>query len=355
MKSIIDIVMKDKETKDSPALSSYLFSEDEKVDFLSTNILILNLLYSGKVNGGIPLGRMSMISAPTMLGKSFIGYGLVKNAQKKGMQVCIIDTERAFNFNFALSLGIDIDPKQLVVLQENSIEEVMGIITTISDGIPKDERKNIFFLIDSWGSLVTSRTMENALTGNDKADMTMAQKKNTLANIMLNTRATYFVINHTYTNTGGMGDPLKIPGGSKILYNCDSVVLGRSRAKEKKNASDPTITGNIIIAETHKSRFSREKSKLKYRIKVNGGLDIFYGILDDALEFGVVEKPKMGKYSRPCVEKDKEWTEKKLYCSEFWLPVFKETNFKQMLEEKYTYKNELDIVLDEETLDEITG
>ena len=58
MKSIYDIVMKDKETKDSPALSSYLFKEDEKVDFLSTNVIPLNLLFSGRVDGGIPIGRI---------------------------------------------------------------------------------------------------------------------------------------------------------------------------------------------------------------------------------------------------------------------------------------------------------
>lgn len=354
-KSIYDIVIKDKATKDSPALSEYLFTEDEDVEFISTNVIALNLLFSGRVDGGIPKGRISMISAPSMLGKSFIGYGLVKNAQKKGMQICIIDTERAFSFQFAQAIGIDVSPENLVVLQENSIENVMGMITTIANEVEKDDRKNVFFVIDSWGSLVTSKTMSNALTGNDAADFTIPKKKNNLANIMLNTKCTFFVINHIYDNLGGMGDTVSVPGGRKIVFNSDTVVLGRSRAKEKKSSSDKTVVGHLITAETYKSRWSKEKSKLKFRIKVDGGLDIFYGILDDALEGGYIEVPKMGYCSRKHIKDDKPVKNTKIYNSDFWLPIFKDTDFKEFLEKKYTFSSPLDISTEEDALNEITG
>jgi len=355
MRSIYDIVIKDKETKDSPSLSSYLFTEDEKVDFISTNVITLNLLFSGRVQGGIPVGRISMISAPSMLGKSFIAYGLVKNAQRKGMQVCIIDTERAFNFQFAKTIGIDISEEKLVVLQDNGIEEVAGIITTICKEIPKDERKNIFFVIDSWGALVTSKTLENAYEGNDKADMTIPKKKNNLANIILNQKATFFIVNHVYDNTGGMGDIIQIPGGRKIIFNSDSVVLGRSRAKVTRTITDKTVVGHIITAETFKSRFSKEKSKLQYKIKYDGGLDIFFGILEDALEAGVLEIPKQGYYSRKCVPEDVPVKEDKIYNAEYWLPVFKNTDFTAWLETKYTFQNTLDISNQTDILEQLVS
>jgi RecA/RadA recombinase len=354
-KNLFDIIMHDKETKNSPALSNYLITEDEQIEFLSTNVLSLNLLFSGRVDGGIPKGKLSMISAPSMLGKSFIGYGLIRNAQKQGMQTCLIDTERAFSFQFAKSIGINIEQDKLVVLQENSIEEVSSIIVTICNEVEKKERKNILFVIDSWGSLVTSKTIDDALTGNDVADFTIPKKKNNLANIILNTRATFFIINHIYDSMNVMGDSLSIPGGRKIVFNSDTVVLGKSRAKEKKSASDNTIIGHIITAETYKSRWGKEKSKLQFRIKNEGGLDIFYGILDDALEAGVVAKPKAGYYNRPHIPDDKPISERDIYNSEFWLPVFKDTNFKEYLQNKYTYVNPLDISKDVEALDIITG
>jgi len=355
MRSLYDIIIKDKETKDSPPLSSYLFTEDEKIEFLSTNVISLNLLFSGRVDGGIPKGRISMISAPSMLGKSFIAYGLVKNAQKKGMQVCIIDTERAFSFQFAQAIGIDISPDKLVVLQENGIEEVSGMIMTICNEIPKNERKDVLFIIDSWGSLVTSKTLNNALVGNDAADFTIPKKKNNLANIILNTKATYFIANHVYDNVGGMGDTLSVPGGRKIVFNSECVILGRSRAKEKKSASDPTIVGHIITAETYKSRWSKEKSKLQFRIKVDGGLDIFYGILDDALEAGVVDSPAAGSFRRPIINKNEKIKEANIYNSEFWLPIFKETDFKKWLEAKYTFSSPLDISKESDILNMLNG
>jgi len=355
MRSLYDIVIKDKATKDSPALSEYLFTEDEPTEFLSTNIIALNLLYSGRVDGGIPIGRMSMISAPSMLGKSFIAYGLVKNAQKRGMQVCIIDTERAFSFQFAQAIGIDISPDKLVVLQENGIEDVSGIIMTIATQVEKEQRKNVFFVIDSWGALVTSKTLSNALVGNDAADFTIPKKKNNLANIMLNTKCTFFVVNHVYDNVGGMGDTMQVPGGRKIVFNSDCVVLGRSRAKEKKSASNPEIVGHLITAETYKSRFSREKSKLKFRIKVNGGLDIFYGILNDALEGGFVDVPKVGYCGRTHIKDDKPVKNTEIYTADFWLPVFNDTDFKQYLEKKYTFSNPLDIATEEEALEVLNG
>jgi len=171
---------------------------------------------------------------------------------------------------------------------------------------------------------------------------------------MLNTKATFFVVNHVYDNVGGMGDTLKIPGGRKIEFNSEAIVLGRSRAKEKKSASDPTIIGYIITAETYKSRWSKQNSKLKFRIKVDGGLDIFYGILDDAIEAGVVVKPKAGYYSRPCVPNDKEFKENAIYNSDFWLPIFKDTEFKQWLEEKYTHNDTLDISTETDGLNLMT-
>lgn len=353
-KTIYDIIKKDKGTVDSPALSDYLLIEEEldkTVKFLSTNVISLNLLFSGRVDGGIPYGKISMISAPSMLGKSFIALGLVKNAQKKGMQCVIIDTERGFDFDWAKSMGIDTSLDNLVVIQENSIELIKNIILKICDEFPKNERKNILFVIDSWGSMVTSKAMNDGLTGNDVMDMTESKKKNQLANILLNTRATYFVVNHVYDNTGGIGDPLQIPGGRKIMFNSSCVVLGKSRAKDKDKAKN--LLGHIITAETYKSRFSVEKSKLTYRIKHDGGLDPFFGIIDEAIEGKYIDVAKPGYYFRPCVSKEESIKEDKIYNADFWLPIFKNTDFKSYLESKYTFQSNMDIITQEKSLEEI--
>ncbi len=350
-RSIYDIVTKDKEKRNSPALASYLLESDAVPEFISTNVVSLNLLFSGQVNGGIPKGKLSMISAPSMLGKSFIAMGIVKNAQKKGMNIVVIDTERAFSFKLAKGLGINTDDPNLVVLQENNIVEIKQIILKITNEIPKSERGNTLFIIDSWGALVTNKAIVDGLTGNDVVDMSAPQKKNTLANVCLNTFATFFVVNHVYDNTGGFGDPLAIPGGRKIVFNCDCIVLGQSRAKDKNAAKE--LLGHIVTALTFKSRYSVEKTKLKFKIKHHGGLDTFYGLEDDALEGGFLNIPKQGYYSRMHIDDDKPIKKDKIYTADFWIPVFRDTDFKDYLERKYTYTSEFDMVDNEAALEEI--
>lgn len=357
--SIFKLASKDAKIKEMMEECYYDLENDNTVtDFISTNVITINLMLNGKVNGGIPIGKISMISAPSMLGKSFVAMSAIKNAQKRGMQIIIIDTEYAFSEKMATSLGVDVSKDKLFVFQDNSIEKLITFILNIFDGMTKEERKNVFVVMDSWGTLLTTKTIKDGLAGKDVVDMTDSKKKNKLANIILNTKATWFIINHVYDNIGGFGDALAIPGGRKIIYNSQCVVLGMTRAKEKekdKETKEEFISGHIITAKTHKSRYSKEASKLKFRIKHNGGLDPYYGILDDSVDGGYVTqlegKPK--KYLRPHIKDDINVKEDELYNASFWKPVFMETDFKKYLEDKYTFNADSIILNDEKDLEDI--
>lgn len=50
-------------------LADKLVPEDKIVEFISTNVLVLNLLFSGRIRGGIRKGMISQISADSALGK----------------------------------------------------------------------------------------------------------------------------------------------------------------------------------------------------------------------------------------------------------------------------------------------
>ena len=138
-------------------------------------------------------------------------------------------------------------------------------------------------------------------------------------------------------NSMNQFDPLAIAGGRGIYFASSSIVLGTSKAKDKQ--SDGEITGAIVTAQTKKSRFAKENSKLKYLISYDGGISAFYGILEDALEGGYIDKPSMGWYTRPCVPDDKKWREKDIYTKEFWGPVIANTDIKEYFERKYTFEH----------------
>jgi len=329
--SILDKISKNKKVKDF----LYTKDDDEQQEFINTGCITLNVLFSGRIDGGIPIGKLSQICSPSQFAKSFIGLKVAKNAQKRGLDVIYVDTEFAFDFDTSDSMGID--RNRLLVTQDNQFESVRTSVMNMFDDIPREERGNILLVIDSWGGLVTSKTVEDATSGKDVTDMTIAKKKNSFARLLTGLGVTVFVCNQTYS-TMDQYDPLAIGGGKGLYFASSSIVLGSSKAKSKDGTD---ITGAIITARTHKGRFCKENSKLKYLINYDGGIHPYYGILDDALEGGYIDKPTMGFYTRPCVEDDKKWREKTIWenAKEFWTPVFKDTDFKLYIEKKYTFKH----------------
>jgi len=331
--------------------------ENEKLEFISTGVVNLNIAYSGKVFGGIPMGKVSQMASLSSLGKSFVGMSIGKNAQKKDCFFLYIDTENAFDYKFAKQCGVDTSKEKFMALSNNNIFDVQKAILKSVKNVPKDKRKYVFIFLDSFANLQTPQTLKKAEEGNEKKDMSITQLKNGLSRVLSNTHATIFVANHLYQNVGGFGDALQVPGGKVLKHNCTGVVMGSSKAKDKD--SQENITGSIITIEIEKSRLAYEKAKLKFRIKRDGGLDIYYGLLDDAKEHGCVEKTG-NYYIRPHIKNDKKFYEKNIYNKEFWLPIFRDTDFKDFLETKYAFKeeNKLDIADDDdlsETANEKTG
>ena len=129
---------------------------------------------------------------------SFIGLKIAKNAQKMDDEfiVIYIDTEMAFDYEFSDSVGIDRD--RLLVIQSNRLEDVQTQIMSLTKEFTAEERSKVLLIVDSWGGLVTSKTVTDAEAGKDVKDMTIAQKKNTLARLLTGIGITVFVINQVY-------------------------------------------------------------------------------------------------------------------------------------------------------------
>src|SRR5271157_5809348 len=181
-----------------------IYKQDDKPDgFLNTGVIILNLAFSGKIDCAVPIGKISVMSAHSMLGKSIIGMSLVRDAQKKGIFAVVIDGEYAWDWSLAKNIGIDCNEDKLLVVQNNQLEEVQAKIMSISEGLDKAERKKIFYMFDSWGSLVTFDGVKKSADPESKKDMTEVLKKNKFANMILHTQSTFYITNNVYDNVGG--------------------------------------------------------------------------------------------------------------------------------------------------------
>ena len=97
------------EMKKNKKLSDLIIKDVVKDEWLSTNVMSVNLLFSGKIRGGIKKGKISVCAADSQQGKSLIGLNVLRSAYKAGMDCFVIDTEHAFNYSLAQELGINLD------------------------------------------------------------------------------------------------------------------------------------------------------------------------------------------------------------------------------------------------------
>lgn len=309
-------------------------------DYFNAGSITLNMLLSGKVNGGFAKGKVTALAAPKSHFKTIISMIGASSAQKKGSTVIWIDSEFAFDANSAKMFGMDLSEEKFILVQDNSIENIKGFIVNAFENYNIKEDGHVFMVVDSIGTMITSKTLEDALSMEDKKDMTVAQKKNELSKVILRMSgihgATVVLVAHVYEDMKIFSSG-SISGGSGIQYVASTILKITSKAKEKGDDGD--VEGNVFTANTEKGRMAKENSKLKFRASYSEGINQFYGLLDDALEGGYVIKPSTGWYSRSHIVEDKKFRESQIYSSEFWKPIFKETDFKKYLETKYSYED----------------
>lgn len=317
-----------------------ILAADNVVDeFLSTNCAPVNLLFSGKILGGIKKGKMSTICADSGWGKSLIGLNCLAAAYKAGMTCVVIDTENAFNVELAASLGIDID--DILIFKTARIPEIKQIYGKINHGLTRAESRDIFVLLDSWGPIVEAQVMEKAEEASSAVNMSAAKFKNELANIINACGNTSLIVNHVYESLQMYGEKFAVPGGKRLFFNSDAIVLASSAAKAKDKEGN--IYGKVITAGVKKGRAAKEFSKTKFLIEHSGGINPYFGLLEDAVDSGAVIKVKQGVsvvYQRVGIDADdRSWKESDLYCAAFWIPLYKSEVFNHYVEKKYAFED----------------
>jgi hypothetical protein len=145
-------------------------------------------------------------------------------------------------------------------------------------------------------------------------------------------------------------------GGQGGMLSSDGVwIIGKSQEKEKIDGKD-VLVGYAFTINIEKSRYIKEKSKLKIVVKFDGGISKYTGILELALLAGEVIKPKNARFQ--LVDKatgeligdvvKEEDTE----CEEFLGAVLKRESFKQWVRETFKL-SEGKLMIAEDDIDDI--
>ena len=296
-----------------------------------TRMLGLNLALSGDIEGGLE-GGLGVVAGPSKHFKSGLSLEMVAAYLKTYKDAVCLFYDSEFGSALAYFKAAGIDPTRVIHTPIMNIEELKFDIMSQLNELKRGD--HVIIYIDSIGNLASIKETQDALKGESKADMTRAKQLKSLSR-MITPHLTIkdipcIAINHTYKAQDGTNRDV-VGGGTGFYYSANWIfVMGREQVKKGTE-----LAGYQFNLKVEKSRQVREGSKIPIGVDFETGIDIYGGLLDLAVEFGFVEKPKVGWYTRPCVKDDKNWRAGESSCGAFWDPVFKNTEFSTALTRKY--------------------
>jgi len=255
-------------------------SEFSKItEWIDTGNYHLNAVFSGDLFGGIPNNRTICLAGESGTGKTFLMLNMVRELQKKGYYIIYYDTEGAVDVDNIKNFQVD--PNRF---DHQPLSDLAKFRTSITNMIKKMvEAKSkgyditkIAICLDSLGMLATTKEIEDAMSGSDKADMTRAKMVRSLFRIITSDLTglgvPFLFTNHTYASTG-MFPTINLSGGGGLVYSA-SVILALSKAQIKE---DRIQTGIIVSVKTLKNRFGKP-IPIKFHIRWDKGMNRFIGM-----------------------------------------------------------------------------
>jgi RecA/RadA recombinase len=317
------------------AIKSTVLSEStlyKDKDVIPTGVPMINVALSGRLDGGLTSG-LTILAGPSKHFKTAFGILLMGAFLKKHKDsICLFyDSEFGTPEKYFDAFGVNTE--RVLHTPVMDIEELKFDIMKKMKEIGKKDK--VFIFIDSIGNLASKKEVDDALNEKSVADMTRAKQIKSLFRMVtpyLTTKDIPLVaVNHTYQTQEMFSRPV-VSGGTGVMYSADNVwIIGRSQEKTGKELNGYSFNINI-----EKSRFVREKSKIPIVVTFEGGINKWSGLLDVAVISGHVIKPKVGWYTRPSVDGDKNWRAAETNRKEFWLPILEETDFPKWVQERYT-------------------
>lgn len=292
--------------KDLPAMTTIAsdgLSSSEFDGYVNTGSYTLNAALSGSLFGGMPNNKITVFAGDPATGKTFFVLGVVKQWMEDNPEggVIYFDTESAVTNQMLSERGIDLT--RLVKSEPETIEQfrqtALQILDRYEESGQKKGRQPMLMVLDSLGNLSSAKEVEDIRAEKDTRDMTKAGLiRGTFRVLRLRLAklgVPMIATNHVYAVVGAYVPTKAMSGGSGLIYVSDSIAM---LSKSKDRDKEKNVVGSIVTAKMFKSRLSRENSQVDVRISYSGGLDKYYGLLDMAVDAGMVEHSG-GKYTFP--------------------------------------------------------
>jgi len=277
--------------------SAGLLSEIElNLGDVPTGSYALNRVISGDYSKGIPIGMITQFKGPASSGKTVFATHILREGQRKGFYTLFIDSENAYNPEFASSLGIN--PKKLIYANPPTVEECFGTMTSVVHEIREHDKDTPIVIV--YDSIAVSPIAEELkdesfeahnMIGAMRAKVTGSCLRK-INSLLRSEKVALVIINQIREKVGVVyGNPETNAGGGRSLEYYLGVDLRCTIAK-----GDPIKDDNGLLLGI-KGKVKNTKNKItipfqecEFKLFFDEGLDPLYG-LTKLLELdGLVER-----------------------------------------------------------------
>lgn len=338
MNPLFDKLKSSGNLKAEPLNKSSFFNDR---DTIPTEIPIINLAFSGNLDGGLTTGLTMFAGEPATF-KTLLGlYTLKAYFDKYPESICLFyDSEFGITNDYLEGFGID--SSRILHIPILNLEELKFDISQRLEAINKGDK--VFIFVDSVGNTASVKEAQDAVEAKSVQDMSRPKQLKSLFRIITPHLAVKdipcVVINHTYKSQG-MYPIDVVAGGQGGVYSSNQIfVISKSQEKDGKELEGFQFTINIF-----KSRYVKQKSKFPFKVMFDQGIMKWSGLIDIALEGNFLAKPKKGWIQEMDPEtgefvSEQLWREKELETSdEFWGKMLQNQKFKDFVSKKYKLGN----------------
>jgi len=300
----------------------------------------LNLLISANIKGGIPDNRITQLVGDPGTTKSYLAKKIMKDAISKGWRVAYCDTEGDLDIQDFEKDGLDIS-KILPVEEIDDASKLRSKLVNIINYVPANAK--LMIVIDSLGNTASLKETEDALSGEDKADMTRAKILKSMFRIItrkaFKKRIPIIVVNHQYDSQGGYIQTKQIGGGSGSLYN-SSIILELNKRQLKTDDNKEHIGINVRV-KSKKNRFAKILKEIEFDLPFSEGI-LRYSKFDElCVEYGICRKAAGGSAGMSLIFGEGTPKEEKVsirnLSDSVWEDLINKFNISELLAEQFRY------------------
>lgn len=250
-------------------------------------------------------------------GKSYLSANIIKNAQKAGSFILVLDSENALDSEFMNKIGVDTE-SDYSYRQVDTIGDVIKVVSSFMkkyrEAYPDGDGPEVLILLDSLDMLSTESEVDKFQKGDNSGDQGQRPKQFKAFNRQMvreikGTNVSMVVTGQVYQATR---EQLMKGEGAWVVNDAVRYAYSQIILVTKLKLKDDTskaVTGVRIKAQGFKTRFAKPFQEVELEVPYETGMDPLSGLLEAALTLGIVTK----KGSRYCMTgSDESWYSKDL-------------------------------------------